>query len=54
MEHSLIKLLVLVVVLGIVWWLIDLASLPNPFNKIAKIILVVVLIVMLLRFAGLF
>lgn len=60
MLTSLISLVVYILVLGLIVWLlhylIDAIPLPEPFNRVAKAILLVVsvliVIVLLLQFAG--
>lgn len=57
--EGIIGLLVTVIVLGLVfyllWWLIGVVGLPEPFNKVAQIIvaLVVVVVLLSLLFGGL-
>jgi hypothetical protein len=57
--EGLIGLLVTVIVLGLVfyvlWWLIGVIGLPEPFNKVATVIiaLVAVIILLSLLFGGL-
>jgi len=60
MLSALITLIIYILVLGLVVWLvtyvIDVIPLPEPFNRVAKIVLmvgaIIVLIVLLLQFAG--
>lgn len=47
-----IDLLILCVVLGLVAYCVKFLSLPEPFGKIIQVVLVVILIVGILRFAG--
>jgi hypothetical protein len=57
---SLISLLVWIVVVGLIfgllWWLLDFCKIPEPFNKVVRVVLaiaaVVFLINLLLGFAG--
>jgi hypothetical protein len=57
---ALVNLLVYLIIVGgvcwLLWWLIGFIGLPEPFNKVARIIVAVVavlfLINMLLGFAG--
>lgn len=44
---SLVSLLLLVVVLGLVYWIVDMV-LPEPFKKISLVILILILILSLL------
>ena len=48
MVSFLISFLILVIVLGLVWWVLTMIPLPQPFLKIAQIVLAVVLILALL------
>lgn len=54
--HSLIYLIIIGVIFGILWWLIDYCALPEPFSKVARVILAVaaaiILINILLGIAG--
>jgi heme A synthase len=49
---DLISLLVTVVVLGLVfwllWWLIGVIGLPEPFNKVATVLIALIAVVILL------
>ena len=53
---TLIYLLVVFLVIGVIWWLIDYIPVPDPLNRIAKIVTIVigaiVLIGILLNLAG--
>lgn len=61
MIHALVELVIYIVVLGaVVWlllWLIDYVPIPEPFHRVARVVVVVVgvliLILLLLQFAGL-
>jgi hypothetical protein len=46
------RLLVVVVVLGVVWWLLTFLALPEPFHTLARIVVVVCLIWEVLAVAG--
>jgi len=49
MIDQLVTLLILVLVAGVLWWVFtSLVPLPEPFLKIAKVILVLILLLMLL------
>lgn len=56
MLQLLIYILVVMLVIGLVWWLIDFIPVPAPLNKIAKIVVIVIgaiiLIYALLSLAG--
>lgn len=42
MLHALVYLLVVFIVLGVGFWLIDYLPVPQPLNKLAKIVLIVI------------
>jgi hypothetical protein len=50
--EGLIGILVTVVVLGLVfyllWWLIGVIGLPDPFNKVAQVLIALIAVVILL------
>lgn len=48
--ESLTSLLVLVVVLGIVYWVLE--KMPEPFGKIAQLIVIALFVIYILRFFG--
>lgn len=50
---SLIGLLVLVLILGLLYWLIQLLPIPEPFKKIALVILILICVLWLLSALGL-
>lgn len=41
MIHTLIYLIVIGVIFGLLWWLIDYCGLPAPFAKVCKVILAI-------------
>jgi len=49
----LVNMLIAVVVLGLVcfllWWLLDYAGVPQPFNKVGKVLIALVAVVLLIR-----
>jgi hypothetical protein len=49
---SLISLLVIIIVLGLVYWLITMLPLPAPFKMIAIVIFIVICILVLLGMIG--
>ncbi len=49
---TLLGLLVLVIVMGLVYWLIGYLPIPEPFNKIIMVIMILILIVYVLALAG--
>jgi hypothetical protein len=54
--HILIYLLVIGLVIGLIWYVLDAIPVPDPLNRIIKIIIMVlaciVVILTLLQFAG--
>lgn len=52
--NTLIPLLVWIVVLAVifwvVWWFLSYIALPEPFNKIARVLVALVAVVILIRF----
>lgn len=50
MIQSLITLVILALILGIIFWLVDYFALPQPFNKILKAIVVLVGALFLINF----
>lgn len=47
---SLIYLLVLIAILGLLYWLVGSLGLPQPFLKIAQVILIIALVLILINF----
>jgi hypothetical protein len=56
MIQTLIGLLVICIVIGMVWWLVDYVPVPHPLNKLIKIVSIVIgmiyIIYALLSLAG--
>lgn len=56
MIHTLIYLLVVCIIIGLVWWLIDYLPVPEPLNKLIKVVTIVIgaiiIIYALLSIAG--
>jgi Zn-dependent protease with chaperone function len=54
--HILIQLIVVGLIVWLLWWLIGYIGLPEPFNKIARVIIAVIavlfLVNLMLGFAG--
>jgi hypothetical protein len=54
--HILIYLLVIALVIGLIWYVLDAIPVPDPLNRIIKIVIMVlacvVVILTLLQFAG--
>lgn len=50
---ALISFLVWIIVLGLIayllWWLLQQVGLPEPFNKIARVVLAVVIVLVLIN-----
>jgi len=42
MLSILINLLIIVLVIGVVWWLIDYLPVPEPLNKLVKVVTIVI------------
>jgi hypothetical protein len=51
--NTLVRILVVVIILGLVFWLLTLIPIPEPFFVIARVLVVVIAIVWLLNLAGL-
>lgn len=47
--HILISLIVIGMVCWLIWWLIGYIGLPEPFNKIARVIVAVVAVLFLIN-----
>lgn len=45
------QLLIAVIVLGLLAWIVQ-TMLPEPFRKVGIVVLVIILVIYLLRFAG--
>jgi heme A synthase len=48
----LISLLVFVIVAGLIWWLLSMLPIPDPFKKVVLVIFIVICIIYLLGFVG--
>lgn len=48
--HLLIYLVVAGLIFWLLWWFIDYIALPEPFNKVAKVVVALVALVILLYF----
>lgn len=50
---ALLSLLILIIVAGLIfyllWWLIGYCGLPEPFNKVARVILAIVAVIFLIN-----
>jgi len=42
MIHSLIYVLIVAVVVGLVWWVCDFLPVPEPLNKLVKVVSIVI------------
>ncbi len=47
--HIVIEILIVGGVCWLLWWLIDYAGVPMPFNKIAKVVIAVVAVLFLIN-----
>jgi hypothetical protein len=47
-----LTLLVYLVVFALIWWLVDFLPIQQPFNKLIKVVLVVLAILWLLSLVG--
>lgn len=45
MLHSLIYVLIVAVVVGVIWWVCDYLPVPEPLNKLIKILAIVVAVI---------
>lgn len=52
MTSVLISLVVMLIIFAVVWWVINYLGLPIIVRKIAVVVFVLILVVWLLRFAG--
>ena len=52
----LIQLLIVILIIGVIYWVLDALPVPEPLNRVAKIVVVVigvlVIVMMLLRLTG--
>ena len=49
MVHILVWLVIVGLILWLFWWLIDYVGLPQPFNKVAKVIVALIGVLMLVN-----
>jgi hypothetical protein len=42
MINTLIYLMVVLVVIGVVWWVLDFVPVPEPLNRLAKVVSIVI------------
>lgn len=42
MVHTLIYLLIICVVIGLIWWVADYLPIPEPLNKIVKVVSIII------------
>jgi multisubunit Na+/H+ antiporter MnhB subunit len=56
MVSILIQILIIAIVLGVIWWVCDYLPVPQPLNRIVKVVAMVVaiiaVVVLLARLAG--
>jgi hypothetical protein len=48
----LITLLVAVIIAGLVWWLLTMLPIPQPFKNVVLVIFIIICIIWLLNFSG--
>lgn len=48
--NGLLQLIIILMVLGVIVWAMDLIGIPQPFNKVIKVILVLVMAIVTVRF----
>lgn len=48
MIGALIHVLIVVIVLGLVWWLMTLIPLPAPFAQIAQVIIIIIAVLIII------
>ena len=52
----LIQLLIVVLIIGVIWYVLDALPVPDPLNRVAKIVVMVIgvliIVMMLLRLTG--
>ena len=52
----LIQLLIVILIIGVIYWVLDALPVPEPLNRVAKIVIVVIgvliIVIMLLRLTG--
>jgi len=47
-----VSLIAYLVVFGLIWWLVSMLPLPAPVGKIVQILFIILLILIILSFAG--
>ena len=50
MINAVVRLIIIGVIAGLLWWLIDYCKIPEPFNKVAKVIIAVVSVLIVIKF----
>jgi hypothetical protein len=48
MLSTLIYLLVVCIVIGVVWWLIDFVPVPEPLNRLIKVVSIVIGVIIII------
>lgn len=48
--HILIWLVVLGLIFGLLWWFIGVAGLPAPFDRVARVVVALVIVLVLIYF----
>ncbi|GGY61850.1 hypothetical protein GCM10011613_01620 [Cellvibrio zantedeschiae] len=49
---TIINLIAYLVVFGLIWWLVSMLPLPSPVAQIVRVLFIVLLILIILSFAG--
>jgi len=52
MISLLFSLIILALVFGVIWWILDRMPIPAPFNMIVRVVLGLILIIILLGYVG--
>ena len=47
---AVIGLIILGLIVGLLWWLIDYVGLPEPINKIARVVIAIFVVLILINF----
>jgi nucleoside recognition membrane protein YjiH len=42
MIDVLIQLLIICIIIGVAWWILDYVPVPDPLNRIAKVVIIVI------------
>jgi len=47
---AVVGLIILGLIVGLLWWLIDYVGLPEPINKIARVVIAIFVVLILINF----